>query len=47
VQNPSSYAGAIGVASANKDAARALLAAMQSADAHHVMVDAGLEPIGH
>jgi molybdate transport system substrate-binding protein len=47
VQNPSSYAGAIGAASANKDAARALLQAMQSADAHHVMVDAGLEPIGH
>jgi molybdate transport system substrate-binding protein len=47
VQNPSSYAGAIGAASANQQAARALLAAMQGADAHHVMVDAGLEPIGH
>ena len=47
VQNPSSYAGAIGLASATPQAARALLAAMQSADAHHVMVDAGLEPIGH
>ncbi len=47
VQNPSSYAGAIGIASANKEAARALLQAMQSADAHHVMVDSGLEPIGH
>jgi molybdate transport system substrate-binding protein len=47
VQNPSSYAGAIGVASANPQAARALLAAMQGAEAHHVMVDAGLEPIGH
>jgi molybdate transport system substrate-binding protein len=47
VQNPSSYAGAIGVASANPDAARALLQAMRGADAHHVMVDAGLEPIAH
>jgi molybdate transport system substrate-binding protein len=47
VQNPSSYAGAIGIASANPQAARALLAAMQGAEAHHVMVDAGLEPIGH
>jgi molybdate transport system substrate-binding protein len=47
VQNPSSYAGAVGANSANQQAARALLAAMQGADAHHVMVDAGLEPIGH
>jgi molybdate transport system substrate-binding protein len=47
VQNPSSYAGAIGVASANPDAARALLQAMRGAEAHHVMVDAGLEPIAH
>ena len=47
LQNPSSYAGAIGIASANPQAARALLAAMQSADAHHVMIDAGLQPIGH
>ncbi len=47
VQNPSSYAGAVGVAGANPDAARALLQVMRSADAHHIMVDAGLEPIGH
>lgn len=47
VQNPSSYAGAVGAASANPAAARALLAAMQGAEAHHVMVDAGLDPIGH
>ena len=47
VQNPSSYAGAVGSASANPAAARALLAAMQGAEAHHVMVDAGLDPIGH
>jgi molybdate transport system substrate-binding protein len=47
VQNPSSYAGAIGAASANPQAARALLAAMQNAESHHVMMDAGLEPIGH
>jgi molybdate transport system substrate-binding protein len=47
VQNPSSYAGAIGIASANPEAARALLQAMQSADAHRTMTDAGLEPIAH
>jgi molybdate transport system substrate-binding protein len=47
VQNPSSYAGAVGANSANQAAAKALLAAMQGAEAHHVMVDAGLEPIGH
>ena len=47
VQNPSSYAGAIGSNSANQQAARALLAAMQNAESRHVMVDAGLEPIGH
>ena len=47
VQNPSSYSGAVGVASANPDAARALLQAMRGAEAHHVMVDAGLEPIAH
>lgn len=47
VQNPSSYAGAVGANSANPQAARALLAAMQNAEAHHVMIDAGLEPIGH
>ena len=47
VQNPSSYAGAIGIASANPDAARVLLQAMRGADAHHVMVDSGLEPIAH
>jgi molybdate transport system substrate-binding protein len=47
VQNPSTYAGAVGSVSANQAAARALLAAMQGAEAHHVMVDAGLEPIGH
>jgi molybdate transport system substrate-binding protein len=47
LQNPSAYAGAIGIASANPAAARALLAAMQSAEAHHVMQEAGLEPIGH
>jgi molybdate transport system substrate-binding protein len=47
LQNPSTYAGAVGIASANPQAGRALLAAMQSAEVHHVMVEAGLEPIGH
>jgi len=47
VQNPSSYAGAVGANSANQAAAKALLAAMQGAEAHHVMVDSDLEPIGH
>ena len=47
VQNPSSYSGAVGAASANPAAARALLQAMRGAEAHHVMVDAGLEPIAH
>jgi molybdate transport system substrate-binding protein len=45
VQNPSQYAAAIGSASANPAAARDLLKAMQSAEAHRVMVNAGLEPI--
>lgn len=45
LQNPSSYAGAVGVNSANPEAARALLQAMQSADAGRVFVAAGLEPI--
>jgi len=45
VQNPSSYAGAIGVNSANPQAARALLKAMAAPEAHHVMIEAGLEPI--
>jgi molybdate transport system substrate-binding protein len=47
VQNPSSYAGAIGVNSANPDIARALLKAMQDAEARHIMVEAGLDPVTH
>jgi molybdate transport system substrate-binding protein len=47
VQNPSSYAGAVGVNSANPDIARALLKAMQDAEARHIMVEAGLDPVTH
>jgi molybdate transport system substrate-binding protein len=47
VQNPSSYAGAVGVNSTNPDVARALLKAMQDAEARHIMVEAGLDPIAH
>ena len=47
VQNPATYAGAIGVNSANPDAARALLKTMAGAESRPVMVEAGLEPIAH
>ena len=47
VQNPSTYAGGIGVNSTNPDIARALLKAMQDAEARHIMVEAGLDPVGH
>ena len=47
VQNPSSYAAAVGVNSANPDIARALLKAMQDAEARHIMVEAGLDPVAH
>jgi molybdate transport system substrate-binding protein len=45
VQNPSTYAGAIGAGAPNPQAARALLAAMHSAENAHIMREAGLEPI--
>jgi molybdate transport system substrate-binding protein len=45
VQNPSTYAGAIGVGAPNPEAARALLAAMHSPENAHIMRDAGLEPV--
>jgi molybdate transport system substrate-binding protein len=47
VQNPSTYAGAIGVNSANPELARALLKTMAGAESRPVMVEAGLEPIAH
>jgi molybdate transport system substrate-binding protein len=47
VQNPSTYAGAIGVNSANPDLARALLKTMAGPESRPVMVAAGLEPIAH
>jgi molybdate transport system substrate-binding protein len=45
LQNPSSYAAAVGVNSPNPAAARALLQAMNSPEGHRIMVQAGLEPI--
>ena len=45
LQKPSSYAAAIGLGSPNPEAARALLKAMATPDAHRVMREAGLEPI--
>ena len=47
VQNPSSYAGAVGVNGANPEAARALLKAMAGPESRPVLVAAGLEPIAH
>jgi len=45
VQNPSTYAGAIGIRSANPEIARALLRAMTGAEARRVITEAGLEPL--
>jgi molybdate transport system substrate-binding protein len=45
VQNPSTYAAAIGVGSANPEQARALIQAMRSPDAQRVITAAGLEPL--
>lgn len=45
LQNPSSYAAAIPVGAANPAIARALLAAMTSAEGRHMITEAGLEPI--
>ncbi len=45
VQNPSTYAAAIGVGSANPEQARAMLQAMRSPDAQRVITAAGLEPL--
>jgi molybdate transport system substrate-binding protein len=45
LQNPSSYAAAIAVKSANVGTARSLLAAMKTPDARAIMVKAGLEPV--
>jgi molybdate transport system substrate-binding protein len=47
VQNPSTYTASIGVNSANPDLARTLLKAMQDAEARHIMVEAGLDPVAH
>jgi molybdate transport system substrate-binding protein len=47
VQAPATYAGAVGVNSANPEIARALLQTMAGAGARPVMVEAGLEPIVH
>ena len=45
IQNPSTYAAAVGVNSSNPAVARALLQAMNSSEGHRVMIQAGLEPI--
>jgi molybdate transport system substrate-binding protein len=47
VQVPTSYAVAIGAGSANPELARALLAAITSAEGRRVIADAGLEPVAH
>jgi molybdate transport system substrate-binding protein len=45
VQNPSTYAAAIGAKSANPEVARALLQAMSNAESRRVITAAGLEPL--
>jgi len=45
VQNPSTYAAAVGVAAANPAQARSLIDAMRSAEARRVITAAGLEPM--
>lgn len=45
VQNPSTYAAAVGAKSANPEVARALLQAMANADSRRVITAAGLEPM--
>ena len=45
LQNPSVYTGAVGAASANAEAAKALLQAMQNEASRKIMREAGLEPI--
>ena len=44
-QVPTNYSAAIGAGSANPELARALLAAIASAEGHRVITDAGLEPV--
>jgi molybdate transport system substrate-binding protein len=44
LQKPTQFSAAVGAKSANPEKARALLAAMQSPDAHAVMEKAGLRP---
>lgn len=45
LQFPTNYSAAIGAGSANPELARALLAAITSADGRRVIADAGLEPV--
>ena len=45
LQNPSSYAAAVPVGAPNPELSKALLRAMQSAEAHKMITAAGLEPI--
>jgi ABC-type molybdate transport system substrate-binding protein len=45
LQNPSSYAAAIPVGAPNPELSKALLRAMQGAEARKMIIAAGLEPI--
>jgi molybdate transport system substrate-binding protein len=47
LQSPSTYAGAVGINSANPELARALLKTMAGPQSRPVMVEAGLEPVSH
>jgi molybdate transport system substrate-binding protein len=47
LQFPTNYSAAIGAGSANPEAARALLAAITSAEGRRVITTAGLEPVAH
>jgi molybdate transport system substrate-binding protein len=47
LQFPTNYSAAIGAGSGNPELARALLAAITSAEGRRVITDAGLEPVAH
>jgi molybdate transport system substrate-binding protein len=46
IQSPAVFTGAVGAASANPEAARALLRAMAGPEGRGAIMDAGLEPLG-
>src|SRR6185436_5600588 len=47
LQFPTSYSAAIGAGSANPELARALIAAIRSAEGRQIISNAGLEPVEH